>query len=375
MSNFTSNVNMNVNDFIVNDESILQFDKNDLYNESNFGIINLKLKKTQPIQQKRHIIFSVDCSGSMSDICSDGRTKNHHSNHTLTNMIIYFAEHPELHVSISVFAFDGSIYNIIENEIVSKENLDKLIDSVKNIRPKDITNIEKALFNSREYIANYCLQNIDTYVSHIFMTDGDATSGETLPSRLKEYVSPIVSNMFIGFGIDHNAYLLKELDFDNKNNYYFIDSLEKSGLVYGEIIHSIIYRVLENTSISIVNGLLYDWKKNIWVDRIDIGDLVSENNKIYHVLSNKIEDCVCTINTKDCVTKETFQFTLQSEMENVDLTKYKYRQRTQELMYDVNVYNFNQMKCYDPLKFGSSHVDNYEKFLKKNTNETRCAEE
>jgi hypothetical protein len=352
-------MNTIVNDFIITNESIIQFDKNNLYNESNFGIINLKLKKIEPTHQKRHIIFSVDCSGSMSDTCSDGRSKNQHSNHTLINMIIYFAENPELQVSITVFAFDGSIYNIIENEIVSKENLNTLIECVNNIRPRDTTNIGKALFNSREYIANYCLQNIDTHVSHVFMTDGDATVGETLPSRLKEYISPMVSNIFIGFGIDHNAYLLKELAFDTRNNYYFIDALEKSGLVYGEIIHSIIYRVLENTSITIFNGLLYDWKKNIWVNTIDIGDLISESNKIYHLVSDKIEDCVCIMNTKDCITKETFKFTIQSERENVDLTKYKYRQRTQELMYEVNVYNFSKIKCYDPLKFGLSHVDNY----------------
>jgi hypothetical protein len=355
----------------------------------NFGIINLKIKKTTPVTQKRHFVFSVDCSGSMNDLCQDGRTKNDHSNHTLINMIIYFADHPELMVSITVFAFDGSIYTIIENQEVTQDNLDKLIQNIKKIRPKDMTNIEKALLNSREYIVDYCTKNMDFNITHIFMTDGDATQGVSLPSKLKEYVTPLVSNIFIGFGIEHNVYLLKELANDDKNNYYFVDALEKAGLVYGEILHSIIYRVLENTSISVVNGLVYDWKKNIWVDKLNIGDLVSESNKIIHVLSDKPSEFTCMIHSSHCVSKEPFELSIQNTIKTVhdnddnnsihttattnananldgfiDLAKYKYRQKTQELLYKANLHNFDNIKCKDPLKINPYHMDSYDDFCK-----------
>ena len=369
----------NVFDFICQSESMVQFDKeivsDDFTNvnmdvtvqKNYFGVINLKIKKMDPCIQKRHFVFNVDCSGSMSDTCNDGRTKMDHANHTLINMIHYFAEHPELMVSITVVAFDSSIYNIITNEEVREDNLDKLIQDVKKIRPKDMTNIEKALVNSKEYIASYIKNNGDNgchsevYVSHIFMTDGDATTGETLPIKLKEYVSPLVSNIFIGFGIEHNAYLLKELACDNKNNYYFVDALEKAGLVYGEILHSIIYRVLENTNISVVNGLIYDWKKNSWVDRIDVGDLISETNKTYHILSDNPSEFACIFKTSHCVTKETFDFTIANSGINedgfVDLTQYKYRQKTQQLLFEVNQYNFNKVNCDLPSRFDRSYYN------------------
>jgi len=394
-------ITVNVTDFICQDESMIQFDKdvisqdftkmvcsgNVVTNVENmkFGIINLKIKKTNPITQKRHFVFSIDCSGSMNDLCNDGRTKNDHSNHTLINMVTYFAEHPELMVSISVYAFDGSIYTIIENQDVTQENLDKLIQDIKKIRPKDMTNIEKALLNSREYIVNYCTKNTDSNVTHIFMTDGDATQGNTIPSKLKEYVSSLVSNIFIGFGIEHNVYLLKELASDNKNNYYFVDALEKAGLVYGEILHSIIYRVLENTNISVVNGLIYDWKKNSWVDRIDIGDLVSESNKIIHVLSDNPSEFSCLLQCSLCGSKEPFELSIKNIIKKahagdsdsavdddnddkldgfIELTKYKYRQRTQQLLYEANLHNFNNLKCKDPLKISPHHIHDYDDFCK-----------
>jgi hypothetical protein len=379
---------VNVTDFICQNESMVQFDKDlvtqDFTNvvggsgvDMNFGIINLKIKKINPITQKRHFVFSIDCSGSMNDLCDDGRTKNEHSNHTLINMITYFAEHPELMVSVTVFAFDGSIYTIIENEDVTQDNLDKLIQDIKKIRPKDMTNIEKALLHSREYIVNYCTKNMDSNVTHIFMTDGDATQGNTIPSKLKEFVSPLVSNIFIGFGIEHNVYLLKELASDNKNNYYFVDALEKAGLVYGEVLHSIIYKVLENTSICVVNGLVYDWKKNVWVDKIDIGDLVSESNKIIHVLSDKPSEFSCVVECSLCVSKEPFELSIQNTIKKVDdvdvtdnlegfidLTKYKYRQITQQVLYEANLHNFNNVKCKDPLKISPYHIDHYDDFCK-----------
>jgi Mg-chelatase subunit ChlD len=388
----TATVNVNIDDFICQTESMIQFDKdivscdftnvnvnvnvntdvntNASLQKNYFGVINLKIKKMDPSIQKRHFVFTVDCSGSMSDVCNDGRTKMDHANHTLINMINYFAENPELMVSITVVAFDSSIYNIITNEKVSETNLDKLIQDVKKIRPKDMTNIEQALVTSKEYIASYINNNSEggheVYVSHIFMTDGDATQGEAIPSKLKEYISPLVSNNFIGFGIEHNTYLLKELASDIKNNYYFVDALEKAGLVYGEILHSIIYRVLENTNISVANGLIYDWKKNSWVDKLDIGDLISETTKTYHILTDKPSEFECAFQTTHCVSKEIFNFTIQNTIKKVDiiedgfidLIQYKYRQRTQQLLFEVNEYNFEKYKRCNPLKIDTSCYNN-----------------
>jgi len=325
-----------------------------------FGTLNLKMNKTDPVNKKRHIVFTTDCSGSMSDICNDGKTKMDHSNHTLINMITYFANHPELSVVVSVYSFDGFVYTIFENKEITQENIDILIHDIKNIRPKDTTDIEKALKNSNEYISNFISKNNDTDVTHIFMTDGDATQGNSNPETLKSLVNPLVPNIFIGFGIDHNACLLKELSSQNKNNYYFVDALEKAGLVYGEILHAFIYKFLENTSITVTNGLLYDWKQNSWVDKLCIGDLISESNKTIHILSEDPVNFNCVIESNHCLTKEVESLTVENpltmdENNNIngfeDLSKYTYRQRTQELLFEVNVHNFKNMRCYDPLKF------------------------
>lgn len=154
-----------------------------------FGILNIKTNNfIDGEKKKQHVVFSVDCSGSMSDICNDRRSKMDHINHTIINMILFLVEHPEFVVYISVFAFDDKIYTIIENELISHDNFERLIQQVKQIRPKNMTNIEKALCNSKTYIQNLQKQyqcdndfqddvNVikdnkkNITITHVFMTD------------------------------------------------------------------------------------------------------------------------------------------------------------------------------------------------------------
>ena len=347
-------------DLISKNDSYIIFEKQDICEEiitdlknmenMKFGILNLKTNSSINGEKKQqHIVFSVDCSGSMSDICNDRRSKMDHINHTIINMIMFLVEHPELVVYISVFAFDDKIYKIIENELISSDNFERLINQVKQIRPKNMTNIENALCNSKNYIQN--LQK-DRTITHIFMTDGDANQGKVNPEELLEIVSDLsmisISNIFVGFGLDHNAYLLKILSSSNKNKYYFIDALEKAGLVYGEILHSIIYKIFENISITIKGGFIYDWKKNVWSNDILIDDLVTDINKVFHILSENPSNCEVLIKGNNYLTNKPFESNIISSMttdatDMTDLTKFKYRQRTQELMFQVNKHNFDKI--------------------------------
>jgi hypothetical protein len=194
------------------------------------------------------------------------------------------------------------------------------------------------------------------------MTDGDVTEGEKTPNELKKHLHPLVSNIFIGFGIDHNAYLLKEFGANTSiNNYYFVDELEKAGFVYGEILHSIIYRILENTTIQVTNGLIYDWKKNTWLDKIDVGDLVSETNKTFHILSDNPTMFSCNIEAVDCSSKKIVSVSLTKKDACVDFNEYKYRQRVQELLFEVNVHNFG----YSEIIGNMRKIDDYEDYYRK----------
>jgi hypothetical protein len=345
-----------------------------------FGIIKINTDVLPKVNKVLFFLFSVDCSGSMSDLCNDMRTKNDHIIHTLTNMLLFFSEKENISIYVQIDAFDDAIASIIPFVLVSQANVGKLINQLKKIYPRNSTNIELALNNASTQIENAAsvetLSCAEKY--HIFMTDGDITQGNSCEKHLKTLLNPKATNIFIGFGINHNIKVLSELGGGNDhsssvNNYYFIDELEHSGLVYGEIIHNILYASLKQVTLFVVNGLIYNWKTNTWTNTLNIGNVIFSSEKVYHIVSfvDDAEDGLGAGASEDADAdmannSETYTSTIISASGNIEnepfcytqytcdptltelITKYKYRQRTQQLLFLAR--HFDDYKNKDVMK-------------------------
>ena len=88
---------------------------------SHFGILDFKAISSNEVNDTIEFLFVIDCSGSMSDKCSDGRTKMQHIIHTLKNMVIFFKDHPNINLFVTINAFDSEFYHIVERNIYYKE--------------------------------------------------------------------------------------------------------------------------------------------------------------------------------------------------------------------------------------------------------------
>jgi hypothetical protein len=301
--------------------------------DAKFGILNFIAITTGETSDELDFLFSVDCSGSMSDICSDGKSKMQHINHTLKNMIMFFHKHPDVKINVKINAFDTFIYNIVTRTIITDENLSEIMFKIDKIIPRGSTNIENALNSAASEIANLQTQFPNNIINHIFMTDGEATDGSKDIEHLRSIVNPNVVNVFIGFGVKHDDALLNGISSLQKSAYYFIDKLESAGLVYGEILHGIIYKLLTNSEVLVENGFIYDYKNNNWVQLLKIGDIVSEANKTYNIISSDPDKCRVNIKANMSSLLVLFPSTL---IETIDLSVHLYRQRTLQLIYEVN---------------------------------------
>ncbi len=259
--------------------------------DAKFGILKLTAISAPMSQDINEIIFMIDRSGSMSDVCSDGRDKMQHILHTLKNMIIYFKDNRSARVYINIFAFDDIIEEIVERTAISEENIDSIITKINRISPRNSTDIEKALISIKCTIDKIQLKNPTHNISNIFMTDGEATTGNHDIDYLSGLIDRNITNAFIGFGLEHDAVLLKSVTNGDNSSYYFIGKLENAGLVYGEILHGILYKILSDVRIQCSNCLIYDYKNNIWCDSLKVVDIVSESSKVYHIVSTMPKDC------------------------------------------------------------------------------------
>ena len=299
-----------------------------------FGVLNLKALSSPLTEEILEFMFELDRSGSMSDLCSDGRTKMQHIIHTMSNIVIYFKENSALKVFITVEAFDDKLYSIVERTNVTEENYKGIIKKIEDLTPRGSTDIGIALNRVSEITAKLRAQFPNHKLNHIFMTDGQITQGETKYDKLSALVDPEITNAFIGFGTDHDTALLNALSAGINSNYYFIDKLENAGLVYGEILHGIVYRFLNDVVINISEGLIYNFKTNEWTTSLSVGEIVSESNKTYHIVSNSPATCSAELICKRVSDGNQENVVILRE-EDIDLTKYVFRQRNQQHLFAV----------------------------------------
>ena len=299
-------------------------------------------------------------------------------------MVRYIVSLNTTNIQLRVHAFNEQVDVVIDNMIVNKENEEKILSIIQSLEADNCTNIEKALHYANDTITTILEKDPNLQVSHIFMTDGDPTTGECNANILATMVNNSFPNVFIGFGSTHNVVLLKKLsDFENCD-YLFVDNMEKSSLVYGETLHRYIYPALKNVEIVLDNGLIYDWKTNNWVERLVEPIIVGEIEKIYHIKTSQPTSVCAELYGIVCSTAEIGDPTdynmLSGELEhlesvyvmpalinvatnkvNDDLTKYMFRQKTLELLFkaksivdkqEVNVFKqelkvfFKKMRMY-----------------------------
>ena len=319
--------------------------------EERFGILSINVRDEIPIIPEILFQYTVDCSGSMRDVCADGRTKMSHIIHTLENMIRIFHKKTGSKISIRIQSFDSKVYlNIDTVEDLgekTQEEIEVIILKVKQITPQGSTNIEKALKATTTYLDQYIKDHPSTHVAHILLTDGQITDGNHDKTYLKTLVSNVYPNIFMGYGLDHDNVLLTSLASTGLHNQYrLVDNLEKAGLVYGEVIHELLYTALEDVTLKAEGCEIYDYITNTWTTTLDIGHLVGEQQKTYQIRTTIPKEALVAIYGRTIhQTKQlellsndiTFQThalpVIQTALDPCDLTKYLFRQKTQELLF------------------------------------------
>ena len=102
---------------------------------------------------------------------------------------------------------------------------------------------------------------------------------------------------------------------------------------------------------------IYNFQTNTWINELNIGNLLSEQKKIYHIRSKTPEISTITVLGRTIVKTRPFQI-LNEEIEEqlsvsstaelyFNLATYMFRQRTQELLYEVrtNVRPVDDVYC------------------------------
>jgi len=332
--------------------------------EENFGIIKITVDE-MPIQKHTwDILFSIDISASMSERCRDGKSKLHHIKHTMSNILRLFSKNTEAIFNVCVHAFNHKHKEIFDFVEITTENVEKYIQFIQYIQADGSTDLLIPLEMCEKKYEERQETHPDNKFVHIELTDGEDTSCNT-NQTLVSHVTDNYKNIFIGFGVNHNSELLEMFTTNSNNEYRFIDKIDNSGYVYGEIIHNLLYTFVDNGCISVLNGLIYDWKTNEWTHSIDIGSIATGSTKTFHIktttpnlMTGKLCDnfgvfCAGSQNhhstldfatqNRCCNIKKVLSYIeilpdlvdISGNLHETDLTKYMFRQKVQELLFEA----------------------------------------
>ena len=344
--------------------------------EEKFGLFTIALNCAPIREGPFHFIFTIDTTLSMTEKDSTGITKIEYMKGTLIKMLSYLEDlDPQIYVTI--YTFNETSNLVVNNILLNKGSVQFLEEFIKEFKPENRTNIQIALETAKTVTEKIKNDFPDRQLAHIFMTDGEANVGITDPTVLANLINTSLPNVFIGFGKDHNSRTLSQFARCKNCEYYFVDNLENSVLVYAESIHNILCGVFYDVEFHISNGELYDYQKNEWTCVLYENVLSSESNKYYQLKTSHPEDVevyvICGQGLKSPTTKSGGQrpedfgqkskalqqltaegvkrqalfgnaiidigeplpdlYDTDGELLLTDLTKYAYRKKVQELLY------------------------------------------
>ena len=298
-----------------------------------FGLLNLEAVTSGPSDVEHELILVIDNSGSMGDQCSgdNDKTQMDQAIHTLKNIVGYLEENQNIKANVTIFKFDDKFIKVVDRTNITEDNYKSIEQKINKIRPTGGTDIGLALRNIQCYINELKTSYPTHQISHIFLTDGAVTEGETKPNILKQLVVKDIYNYFIGYGSDHDAKLLGILSDFEKSSYHYVDAIEKAGFVFGEILHSITHKLLYNCEIVVEHGVIYNYNSNLYTNRLFIGDIVGESNKVYHLFTDTPSTCYVHLKTVEPLEIHIFQ---ETEHE-LNFVNYAFRHRTLTLLGEV----------------------------------------
>jgi uncharacterized protein YegL len=247
-----------------------------------FGVLEIFTPDKEALPYTWDVKFDVDCSGSMSDPCMDGRTKLQHIKHVLANILRLFSSYSHITFYVSIDAFDDHISQIFDFVQITPENVEQYIAKINGIHPRGQTNLVLPLENTKKQMAHRATAFPQNKRLHFLLTDGNDTcsnSSNTIVNAVNAQYDTIV----FGFGQDHDSKTLMEIGDKSFCEYAFIAELEKAGIVYGEYIHNVLYRYVEGLVVLLQNAEIYCWKTNTWSATLTIGNLASGLKKSYYL--------------------------------------------------------------------------------------------
>lgn len=254
-----------------------------------FGILSIKTKRVNIIPTPSFFLFTIDRTGSMQEVMEDNITNMRYAIQTMKSMVHYLSKQ-QTDIRIQINVFNSAVDVLVPPTRVSDQNTTAICDLLDTVIPSGITNIGAALQTAADTCRAYSIANPRHNIAHVFMTDGEPTDGICATHELTALVNTEYPNLNIGFGHRHNVHLMRKLSDLDRSYYSFVDNAKNTSMVYGEIMHMLLYPAAKDVRINVENGEIYNWRKNVWDTFLTEPVLIGDSEKTYHIRTPDVDE-------------------------------------------------------------------------------------
>jgi len=319
-----------------------------------FGVLRIQTQKIQITKTPIFILFTIDRTGSMGQSTGfDSLTCMDHVKHTFCNMITEFSKLDST-IYVCVQAFNTAVVTTVDTVRIIPDNVNEIVQKIKDLEPDGFTAIDSALISANEIMQSYIQENPDHEVRHVFMTDGEANSGERDDKKLADLVNRSFTNIFVGLGRRHNARLMNHFCDGPNAEFLFIDNPEFTGLIYGEVVYKFLYPAVKDCVIELQHGTIYNWQTGEWTSTIVEPVIVGDVEKIYHIKTATPDLLVANIRGKSTDTLDLLLSTIdKTTITFGEENKYMFRHEVQCILREAKLGSMSTYKsvaCFNELK-------------------------
>jgi hypothetical protein len=219
-----------------------------------------------------HFCVLLDNSGSMD---MNGKIKN------VKNSLKHIIDILGLLDRISIIAFSDVVEKVVERATVdNNQHKIAICNRIERIYPDGGTNLSAGILNARG-----CLQNGSGEKQGILLlTDGHANQGVTDEKGILRIVGSIIEEFpgtsisCVGYGLDHNAEMLRKIASVGGGSYNIVQDAEDVATVFGDILGGLSSCAFQQVEVKLPPG----WKQitkygEEGASQIIIGDLQTGN--------------------------------------------------------------------------------------------------
>ena len=315
--------------------------------DSNLGIVRLTVHDIEPKFMQFNWLLVTDRSGSMDASTSSihsGTTKLDALKHTMRKMFEYFYKDAQDRGSthnVIITLFDHEV-NQLTVKIDKDTEMAPHYKAISEITSGGMTNMYKGI-QTALLDSNTMIPNAKTVM--VVLSDGEITSGVSCKETIGQLMLDSTqdenfSNRVVGYGADHSVKLLSYLADLTKGEYHCIESVEGAGVVYGEIVHGVIYEAARNGFMRVENCEIYNPMECKWSDTIEINEFAAGKTYTWSMrkineepvtvqvtyTNNEEGEVVATVINQDTITHP------EPGTEDRDVRFYDLRQKTLELV-------------------------------------------